>query len=82
MTSNITLTQKARRSTTRRVDALRLISILSGLCGAFLILFTAGSSDAGLLNVGEIVSRVLFGGVLLLFWRALSFFASELERSR
>ena len=78
MTSNITL--KNRRTTSARVDLLRFFANLSGLFGAFFILLSAGSSDAGLLSVGELALRITLGAALLVLWRTLSFFAGELDR--
>lgn len=67
---------------TSRVDALRLAANLSGLSGALLLLLTAGSSDAGALTLSDLVVRMTLGISLVLLWRALSFFAEELERAR
>ena len=79
MTSQITFKQH-RNTTSKRVDLLRLAANLSGLFGVFFILLSAGSSDAGLLSVGELILRITLGGALLLLWRTLTFFAGELDR--
>lgn len=83
MTSDLTLRKKTRGPVrTSRIDLLRIAANLAGLFGAFLILFAAGSSDAGLLSVPELILRLVLGFSLLLFWRALHFFADELSRRR
>ena len=81
MTSQLSVKQH-RSTTSLRVDLLRLVANLAGLFGAFFILLSAGSSDAGLLSVGELVGRITLGAALLLLWRTLSFFAGELDRKR
>lgn len=80
MTSNMTFKKPRRASISARVDALRALANLAGTFGAFFILCTAGSSDAGRLSVPELILRLLFGAVLLLTWRVLAFYAEELDR--
>lgn len=79
MTYQITV-QSRRHTTSFRVDVLRLIAHLCGLFGAFFLLFSAGASDAGRLSLGELLLRITLGAALLLLWRALCFFANELDR--
>ncbi len=80
MTSNMTLKKTRRAVTSVKVDTLRALANLCGTFGAFFILCTAGSSDAGRLSVSEIVLRLLFGAVMLLAWRVIAFYAEELDR--
>lgn len=80
MTTSYSLKEGARYTTSFRVDLLRFAANLVGLCGAFFILFTAGSSDAGLISLPDLFLRLTLGFSLLFLWRALSFFAGELDR--
>ena len=85
MTNNITLTQKVKatpHAKNRRLqaDLLRFAANLSGLFGVFFILFTAGASDAGMLEFSDLILRIILGASMVLLWRALTFFAAELER--
>ena len=79
MTSNMTL-KKRHASISIKVATLRTLANLAGTFGAFFILCTAGSSDAGRLSITEIVLRLFSGAVLLLAWRVIAFYANELER--
>lgn len=45
------------------IFTLKLLSIASGFCGAFLVLGTAGVSDNGTISFNQILNQLMQGGI-------------------